>query len=244
MALKSIIRGVAPPMLVSVHRYLRMVRRAKALARRMSVAAEPHDWWELFSEFGEFRPLQRPDEFVRLLNAVRSCDAVHLCEIGTASGGMLCSLARAARPDATLVAIDCEYSRERKAAFPVFGRHTQRIVCVEGSSQSLDTYARVRDVIGGTLDVLLIDGDHSYDGVRRDFELYVPLVRPGGLVILHDIVQDHGQRFGQPTTSSTGGVPRFWNEVKLQHADIEEIVENTDQDGYGVGLLRIAACNG
>jgi predicted O-methyltransferase YrrM len=157
---------------------------------------------------------------------------------------MLCSLARAARPDATLVAIDCEYSRERKAAFPVFGRHTQRIVCVEGSSQSLDTYARVRDVIGGTLDVLLIDGDHSYDGVRRDFELYVPLVRPGGLVILHDIVQDHGQRFGQPTTSSTGGVPRFWNEVKLQHADIEEIVENTDQDGYGVGLLRIAACNG
>jgi predicted O-methyltransferase YrrM len=223
---------------------LRLVLRAERLARRMAAATEPTEWWRLFDEFSEFRPIQQPAEFVRLLTLVRSCDAVRLCEIGTASGGMLCSLARAARRDATLVAVDCEYSPERKAAFPRFRRDRQRIVCIEGSSQSPATHTQVRQTIGGDLDVLLIDGDHSYEGVRRDFDLYTPLVRPGGLIILHDIVQDRGQRFGEATTASTGGVPRFWNEVKSRHDATEEIVDDIDQDGYGVGLLRKATCNG
>ena len=35
-------------------------------------------------------------------------------------------------------------------------------------------------------DVLVIDGDHSYQGVKFDFDHYAPLVRPGGLVIIDD----------------------------------------------------------
>ena len=244
MALRSVLRRVAPPFLLAAHRRLRLVRRADRLAREMSAVAEPSEWWRLFEEFGEFRPIQRPSEFAQLLAIVRSCDAVRLCEIGTASGGMLCSLARAARRDATLVAVDCEYSPERRAAFPRFRRHGQTVVCIEGSSQSPDTHARVRRALGGALDVLLIDGDHSYQGVRSDFELYTPLVRPGGLIILHDIVQDGGQRYGEPTTASTGGVPQFWSEVKSRFSGTEEIVDSADQDGYGVGLLRKAPCNG
>lgn|GEM_PF-2937274 len=35
-------------------------------------------------------------------------------------------------------------------------------------------------------DVLLIDGDHSYEGVRKDYELYAPLVREGGIILFDD----------------------------------------------------------
>ena len=35
-------------------------------------------------------------------------------------------------------------------------------------------------------DAIFIDGDHSYDGVRRDLELYYPLLKQGGLLIVHD----------------------------------------------------------
>jgi hypothetical protein len=35
-------------------------------------------------------------------------------------------------------------------------------------------------------DVLVIDGDHSYDGVKFDFDNYARLVRPGGFVIIDD----------------------------------------------------------
>jgi predicted O-methyltransferase YrrM len=38
------------------------------------------------------------------------------------------------------------------------------------------------------LDFLFIDGDHTYEGVKQDFEMYTPLVRKGGLVAMHDIV--------------------------------------------------------
>lgn len=36
------------------------------------------------------------------------------------------------------------------------------------------------------LATLFIDGDHSYEGVKRDWELYSPLVAPGGYVIFDD----------------------------------------------------------
>ncbi len=36
------------------------------------------------------------------------------------------------------------------------------------------------------IDVLFIDGDHSYEGVKQDFELYSNIVNPKGIIILHD----------------------------------------------------------
>ena len=39
-------------------------------------------------------------------------------------------------------------------------------------------------ILPSAIDFLFLDGDHSYEGVRRDFENYAPLVRPGGIVAL------------------------------------------------------------
>lgn len=36
------------------------------------------------------------------------------------------------------------------------------------------------------IDVLFIDGDHSYDGVKKDFDLYSQIMNENGLIILHD----------------------------------------------------------
>jgi hypothetical protein len=36
------------------------------------------------------------------------------------------------------------------------------------------------------IDLLFIDGDHSYEGVKLDFELYSKLVSPKGVIIIHD----------------------------------------------------------
>ena len=37
-----------------------------------------------------------------------------------------------------------------------------------------------------TINLLIIDGDHSYDGVKYDFDSYFPLLHPGGYVIFDD----------------------------------------------------------
>lgn len=37
------------------------------------------------------------------------------------------------------------------------------------------------------VDVLLIDGDHSLEGVKADYERFEPFVREGGLILFHDV---------------------------------------------------------
>jgi predicted O-methyltransferase YrrM len=44
--------------------------------------------------------------------------------------------------------------------------------------------------IGGPLDLVFIDGDHSEAGVRTDFRLIAPWVKPGGLIAFHDLIPD------------------------------------------------------
>ena len=88
------------------------------------------------------------------------------------------------------------------------------------------------------LDFLFIDGDHSFEGVSKDHQLYSPLVRPGGVIAFHDIVPDFRTRYGTPTPRNVGGVPVFWNELKSPHTDVCELIEDPAQDGYGIGVLR------
>lgn len=37
------------------------------------------------------------------------------------------------------------------------------------------------------VDFIFIDGDHSYEGVKKDIDLWIPKLNPNALVILHDI---------------------------------------------------------
>ena len=41
-----------------------------------------------------------------------------------------------------------------------------------------------------TLDFCYIDADHRYEAVKRDIEMWLPKVRPGGLICGHDYVND------------------------------------------------------
>jgi hypothetical protein len=91
---------------------------------------------------------------------------------------------------------------------------------------------------GQALDFLFIDGDHSLAGVASDFAMYAPMVRPGGLVALHDIIPDHRSRYGIATACDTGGVPIFWNELTARgDFAARELVEDGGQDGYGLGVI-------
>lgn len=59
-----------------------------------------------------------------------------------------------------------------------FGRKCQMI--------NSDSVAAAADFADGTVDFIHIDGDHSYEGCKRDMEAWWPKMKPGALFTGHD----------------------------------------------------------
>ena len=159
-------------------------------------------------------------------------------EIGTAHGGTLFFLTRLAIPCATIVSVDLPggwfgggYTARRAWLYKRFAQGSQRLHLLRGDSHADEMLERAKAALGGqTLDYLFIDGDHTYNGVKRDFELYVPLVRKGGIVALHDIAEH--------SPASGCDVSRFWKDVKSQYRHTE-IIRDPRQGWGGIGVLYV-----
>jgi predicted O-methyltransferase YrrM len=188
---------------------------------------------ETFSVAGfSIDPIQVESEFARLLALIESERPRAVLEIGTAKGGTLFLFTRVAADDAILVTIDLDGQpfpaiSPRALLCRTFARSEQCVVPLFGS----DSHDPQTRALGGRrLDFLFIDGDHSAEGVRADFDLYTPLVRSGGLVALHDIVPGNDEQ--------VGGVPAFWQSLK-ERFETEDFVESYAQGAYGIGVLRV-----
>jgi predicted O-methyltransferase YrrM len=174
-------------------------------------------------------------ELHRFAEIVASIRPKRVLEIGTFKGGTLCMLARLSAPRATIISIDLPggefgggQSSVRSLLYHTFRKLFQSMHLIRGDSHSEEVAARIKRITG-YLDVLFIDGDHTYEGVKRDFLFYASLVRPGGIVAFHDVAE-HVSEDGCE-------VPRFWNEVKTSYR-YEEITENPQQ-GWGIGVLYV-----
>jgi predicted O-methyltransferase YrrM len=76
--------------------------------------------------------------------------------------------------------------------------------------------------IPATVDFIFIDGDHSWEGISKDWPLYSDKLKAGGIMALHDT----------STIDADGGYVqdsvRYYNEV-IRHDDRFEWVENVDR---------------
>ena len=125
-------------------------------------------------------------------------------------------------------ALDDPKEALKRALFQSFQRGKQSLHFVRRDSHLAETQSEVRAILAGTpLDFLFIDGDHSYEGVRRDFLDYGPMVRPGGLVAFHDII---------PPFRGLGGGTALLGRDREDYQGIE-LVEDRQQDGFGIGVI-------
>lgn len=81
------------------------------------------------------------------------------------------------------------------------------------------------------IDLLFIDGDHSYEGVKADWNAFAPHVRPFGFVAFHDTLWD--LRPDPRYARADMGVPRFVEELRTEGYPVLTV----DQD-YGVSLVQ------
>lgn len=182
------------------------------------------------------RPGQVREEFEQFAQLVANVRPKYVLEIGTLRGGTLFTLCRLADPEATLISLDLPngsfgggYRWFQAPIFRSFAQPCQSMHLIRGNSHDGDSKIQVQAILGGVpLDLLFIDGDHTYDGVKQDFEMYAPLVRAGGLIIFHDIVEH--------STDKNCQVDCFWRELKPLYQS-REIIGNPNQGWAGIGVL-------
>jgi predicted O-methyltransferase YrrM len=181
--------------------------------------------------------MQIKEEFLELLKIFQKQNPKYILEIGTANGGSLFCFCKLAREDATIISIDLPggkfgggYPEWKIPIYKAFAKKNQKLYLLRNDSHSQETLEEVKKILNGNqLDFLFIDGDHSYEGVKKDFEMYSPLVRKGGIIGFHDIA---------PGGEKELGVPVFWKEIK-KHFDFDEFIYDINQKDHAIGILYV-----
>lgn len=144
-----------------------------------------------------FSAVQNPNELRGFLELVRERRPKTVLEIGTATGGTFYCISQLADPSALLISMDFlggNYGGGQTNAecklFASFGPATQKFEFIRERSFHYSSLATLRKLLEGReIDLLFIDGDHSYAAVKSDYEMYHPLVASDGLIAFHDIVE-------------------------------------------------------
>ena len=156
---------------------------------------------------------QYPNQFAKYLSVIRRLNIHSYIEIGCRWGGTFILTVEYLQRFGLLtrgpaVAVDIiespvlEYTRE----------HSDAGVFAMADSHSAGFAEWVQDK---HFDLVFIDGDHSYEGVKADFEV---MEKHGSVFVFHDI-----------TNVVVPGVARFWMELKAMRGGRFEFVEILDQ---------------
>ncbi|MBC7329542.1 class I SAM-dependent methyltransferase [bacterium] len=210
----------------------------KALSNFSSL--EPEEVLSFCSRFclGAIKPMQIKEEFLELLKIFKELNPRFILEIGTAYGGSLFCFCKLAREDAVIISVDLPYGKFgggypelRIPIYKAFAKPKQKLILLRTDSHKEETLAKVREILKGNfLDFLFIDGDHTYEGVRKDFEMYSNLVRYGGIIAFHDVVF--------PLRNPECRVHDFWKELCKRYPNRwREIIKDRNQGWGGIGIL-------
>jgi predicted O-methyltransferase YrrM len=173
-----------------------------------------------------------------LYGLVKAAKPLVVVEIGSARGRSTCFIGKALKENGVgkLYAID---PHTQTAWNDVDSIDTFQILNSNISHLGLNDVVKIlRDTSDNVarnwqteIDLLFIDGDHSYEGARKDWDLFSPFVRPFGSVIFHDTLWDlkSDSQYARPDM----GVPRVVEELRVQGYPVLTL----DKD-FGVSVVQ------
>lgn len=185
--------------------------------------------------FSGLPAVQLRKEFSPLLSRVKELAPRSYLEIGTARGDSFHEIVSHMPPGSRAVAVDMpqqqwglkDSGRMLRAAVTDLNKKGYDCYVIWGDSTSPEVVGRVRAF--APYDLVFIDGDHSYEGVKADFENYGRL---GRTVVFHDTADP-----GRPNKrGETIQVSKFWEEVKTLHPH-EDFVDGEAPAPMGIGVL-------
>jgi predicted O-methyltransferase YrrM len=130
----------------------------------------------------------RLDEAAYLHRLVRDTQAETVVEIGRFRGGSTVIIA-AALDRGVLHSYDIDVRQGRDGA--ELDRQLTGVLERYGLADRVQLHvadSRSAEPPAGPIGILFVDGDHSEEGVRADFEHWTPQLGPGGHLLFHDAV--------------------------------------------------------
>ena len=128
--------------------------------------------------------LQVESELEQMLALYEGRKPKRVLEIGVWQGGTLREWLTRGVPE-QVVAVDLHHPNAQ--AYGEWKHLDTKLKSVYGKSQDTDVIEAVRRA--GPFDWAFIDGDHGREGVHADIVNYMPMIEPGGVLLLHDIKQ-------------------------------------------------------
>jgi len=185
---------------------------------------------------GLIEPAQVQTEISQILEILKKEKPKYVMEIGTGNGGNLLLFSRTASDDAKIISLDLRgggfgggYAFWRIPLYKSFALRNQKIHLVNGDSHKKETLEKIKKILNGKkLDFLFIDGDHTYEGAKKDFEMYKEIVKEKGTIALHDIAKSKVKQ---------SNVDKLWKEIKQKYNGIE-FIEDKDQGWGGIGVIK------
>jgi predicted O-methyltransferase YrrM len=160
------------------------------------------------------------DEAAYLYRIVRGLDRANIAEIGRYKGGSTLLIAAAMDSESTLWSYDLhvklmtvelgpEIDAEIERALERYGL-ADRVHLIVGDSKLVDPPA-------ADFQLVFVDGDHSYEGVRGDYLNWRPALRPGGHLLFHDAAAHRPFAAGDPT------VMRLITEIRATDCSLDYV---------------------
>lgn len=173
--------------------------------------------------------------YFEIYNTTKFLDAFKIknfMEIGTDRGGTFTVWSKLANKEGIHISLDLPHGQFDRNDYDVEKRDTylkslgSNVTIIHGNSHLTETKEKIKEVLNGELlDFLFIDGDHTYEGIKQDFEMYNEFVKSGGWIGFHDIKDTEFHR------NANCRVDKFWKELNFNK--IEFIDSSTDFGGIG-----------